>query len=141
MKPSIPPVRTLVTDSSPSRSWARLSLAWIMVLATALELLFVPERAAAQRPVGIDVSTFQGSIDWTKVKASGITFAWARASEGVGYTDPSFTINEANAQAVGVLIGAYHHGRFDLNTGLSGAAADANYRSEEHTSELQSLRH
>src|ERR1035441_6427784 len=127
MKPSIPPVRTLVTDSSPSRSWARLSLAWIMVLATALELLFVPERAAAQRPVGIDVSTFQGSIDWAKVKASGITFAWARASEGVGYTDPSFTINEANAPAAGVLIGAYHYARFDLNTGTSGATDEANY--------------
>ena len=127
MKPSTPPVGTLVTELSHSLSSARLSLAWIIVLAAALELLIVPERAAAQRPVGIDVSTFQGSIDWAKVKASGITFAWARASEGVGYTDPSFTINEANAQAAGVLIGAYHHGRFDLNIGLSGAAADANY--------------
>src|ERR1035438_9491434 len=127
MKPSTPPVGTLVTELSHSRPSAQLSLAWIMVLATALEMVIAPEPAAAQRPVGIDVSTFQGSIDWTKVKASGITFAWARASEGVGYTDPSFTINEANAQAAGVLIGAYHHGRFDLNIGLSGAAEDANY--------------
>ena len=98
-----------------------------MVLSVALELLIVPERAVAQRPVGIDISTFQGSIDWAKVKASGITFAWARASEGVGYTDPTFTINETNAVTAGVLIGAYHHGRFDLNTGTLGASDEANY--------------
>src|ERR1039458_9934968 len=120
MKPSTPPVRTLVTELSHSRPSARLSLAWIMVLATALGLLIAPERAAAQRPVGIDVSTSQGSINWARVKGNGITFAWAKATEGVGFTDGTFAVNEANAKAAGVLIGAYHYARFDLNTGTSG---------------------
>ena len=86
-----------------------------------------PERAMAQRPVGIDVSTWQGSIDWPSVKQSGISFAWARASDGTNYIDDTFANNEANAKAAGVLIGAYHHARFDLNTGPSGATAEANY--------------
>lgn len=127
MKSMILPVRTLGSVPSDSRSAARLSFTCLAVLATGLAMVLMPEHAVAQRPVGIDVSTFQGAIDWSSVKASGITFAWARATEGTGYIDPSFTINEANAKTAGVLIGAYHHARFDLNTGPSGAAAEANY--------------
>src|ERR1039458_10331256 len=123
MKPSTPPVGTLVTELSHSRPSAQLSLAWIMVLATALEMVIAPERAAAQRPVGIDVSTFQGSIDWTKVKASGITFAWARASDGMAF-DNTFTNNEVNAKAAGVLIGAYHNAEFELKFGTSAAITE-----------------
>src|ERR1035437_1315643 len=127
MKSSIPPAGTLVTELHYSRSSARRSLALIIVLATALELLIVPERAAAQRPVGIDVSASQSSIDWPNVKTAGISFAWSKATEGVGFTDGSFAVNEPNARASGVLIGAYHYARYDLNTGTSGATDEANY--------------
>ena len=127
MKASILPVSALSTDSNRSRYAPRRSLTSLAVLAAALAMVIVPVRALAQHPVGIDVSQFQGSINWTGVKGAGITFAWARASEGVGFTDPNFTVNETGAKAAGVLIGAYHHGRFDLNTGTSGATAEANY--------------
>ena len=126
MKSSIPPAGTLVTELHYSRSSARLSLAWLMVLSVALELLIVPERAVAQRPVGIDVSQFQYSIDWPSVKTAGISFAWARASDGTTIVDPYFTVNETSAQTAGVLIGAYHHGEFLSNLGTSGAIAEAN---------------
>src|ERR1035441_1240912 len=126
MKPSTPPGGTLVTELSHSLSSARLSLAWIMVFAAALELLIAPRRRSSGVPVGIDVSTFQGSIDWAKVKASGDTFAWARASDGMNF-DNTFTNNEVNAKAAGVLIGAYHNAEFEVNFGTSGAIAEANY--------------
>lgn len=127
MKFFVPPLRALRTDPSRSRPGVRLSFSFVAVLVAALEMVVLPERAMAQRPVGIDVSTWQGSIDWPSVKQSGISFAWARASEGTGYIDDTFANNEANAKAAGVLIGAYHHARFDLNTGPSGAIAEANY--------------
>lgn len=127
LKFSVPPVKPLVTDLIRSRPAARLSFTCIAVLVALLALVIVPNRAVAQRPVGIDVSTWQGLIDWPSVKQSGISFAWARASEGTNYIDPYFTINEANAKAAGVLIGAYHHAHFDTNTGPSGAIAEANY--------------
>ncbi len=71
----------------------------------------------AQRPLGIDVSSYQGSgIVWTSVKNSGVSFAWAKATEGVSVTDPDFTINAANAKAAGVLIGAYDFAHPEDNT-------------------------
>ncbi len=58
--------------------------------------------------VGIDVSKWQGSINWTSVRNSGIDFAFIKASEGVGYVDPYFTTNITGARDAGILAGAYH---------------------------------
>jgi GH25 family lysozyme M1 (1,4-beta-N-acetylmuramidase) len=57
---------------------------------------------------GIDVSRHQGNIDWNAVKASGINFAFMKATEGVDYTDPNYTTNAQGASAAGINIGAYH---------------------------------
>ena len=67
--------------------------------ASATLLLAAP--AFAQRPLGTDVSHYQGTINWTTVKNGGITFAWAKATESTGYTDPYFTINQNGARGVG----------------------------------------
>ncbi|MGE3243206.1 MAG: GH25 family lysozyme, partial [Pirellulales bacterium] len=37
---------------------------------------------------GVDVSNYQGSINWTSVKNAGIQFAFCKATEGVDYVDP-----------------------------------------------------
>ncbi|HEY1584444.1 MAG TPA: GH25 family lysozyme, partial [Polyangia bacterium] len=55
---------------------------------------------------GIDVSEFQGTINWPAVKASGHQFAFIRVSDGT-YQDPKFAANWAGAKAAGVLRGAY----------------------------------
>ena len=82
----------------------------------------------AQRPLGIDVSGHEGSgIDWVGVKNSGVTFAWAKSTEGTGFQDADFLINVTNAEAAGVLLGAYHYARYDLNLGLMGATNEANW--------------
>ncbi|MCM3174467.1 glycoside hydrolase family 25 protein [Paenibacillus sp. MER 99-2] len=57
---------------------------------------------------GIDVSRYQGTIDWAKVKASGMTFVFIKATEGRTYTDPNFQQNVAGALAAGMLVGTYH---------------------------------
>src|SRR5665213_120902 len=77
-------------------------------------LVFCGTTARGQRPMGIDVSSYQGgSINWSNVKSSGITFAWAKAGEGTTFNsltpqDSDFLINEVNAKAAGVLVGAYY---------------------------------
>lgn len=62
---------------------------------------------------GIDVSTWQGIIDWPKVKASGVDFAMLRASYGWKdkdkQTDSQFHRNRKEAKAAGVKCGAYHY--------------------------------
>jgi lysozyme len=57
---------------------------------------------------GIDVSHYQDLIDWTKVKKSGVRFAFIKASEGESYIDPSFEENIKGAVEAGVLPGTYH---------------------------------
>jgi len=62
---------------------------------------------------GIDVSTWQGDINWNKVKADGIEFAMLRSSFGKEnpdkQTDNKFWQNYKNAKAAGMPIGAYHY--------------------------------
>ena len=54
---------------------------------------------------GIDVSEFQGAINWSAVKAAGKQFAFIRVSDGT-YQDPKFATNWAGAKAAGILRGA-----------------------------------
>lgn len=56
---------------------------------------------------GIDVSRWQGTIDWNRVKAAGIQFAMIRISYGMGL-DSRFRENLAGAKAAGVPVGVYH---------------------------------
>jgi GH25 family lysozyme M1 (1,4-beta-N-acetylmuramidase) len=81
----------------------------------------------AARPLGIDVSSYQGNITWPSVAAAGISFAWSKATEGTGYQDAYFVGNQNNGKAAGVLMGAYHYARYDLHAGTAGATAEANY--------------
>ncbi|QQE80946.1 GH25 family lysozyme [Alicyclobacillus sp. SO9] len=73
---------------------------------------------------GIDVSQWQGAINWHDVAADGIVFSYIRATEGVGFTDPKFGQNMANAKAAGILEGAYHYATPDVS---NDAVAEAKY--------------
>ena len=58
---------------------------------------------------GIDVSKYQGVIDWSKVSKAGIQFAMVRASYGQTSRDSMFASNVAGAQKYGLAVGAYHY--------------------------------
>jgi lysozyme len=60
------------------------------------------------RLTGIDVSHFQGAVDWPAVKAAGCAFAFAKATEGAGIFDPDFHANWTGMKAAGLMRGAYH---------------------------------
>lgn len=57
---------------------------------------------------GIDVSKYQGLIDWSQVKQAGVQFAWIKATEGGDNADPQFQRNWAEAKAAGIPRGPYH---------------------------------
>ncbi len=63
--------------------------------------------ARAQGIQGVDVSEFQGTIDWPRVKAAGIAFAFVRVSDGVQHRDPTFAQNWAGTKANGIVRGVY----------------------------------
>lgn len=58
---------------------------------------------------GIDVSKYQGVIDWPKVKAAGIEFVIIRASYGKDGLDKCFKDNIEGAHVAGLPCGAYHY--------------------------------
>ena len=62
---------------------------------------------------GIDVSHHQGAIDWSQVAGAGTRFAFAKATEGRSYVDPTYATNKAGAALSGVVFGAYHFARPD----------------------------
>jgi lysozyme len=57
---------------------------------------------------GIDVSHYQGTVDWAKVKGAGNSFAFAKATESVGVVDAMFATNWPAMKDAGLLRGAYH---------------------------------
>ena len=65
---------------------------------------------------GIDVSTYQGNINWSAVKASGLDFAIVKATQGHAvnsnsylFTDRQFANNVTGAHDVGLKVGVYHY--------------------------------
>jgi lysozyme len=71
------------------------------------------------RPAGIDVSHYQGNVDWKRVKGSGIKFAFVKATEGMTYVDPTLRRNWPAIFKAGILVrGAYHFARVNSNPRL-----------------------
>lgn len=65
--------------------------------------------AARRYPIqGIDISRWQGEIDWASVKAAGTRFVYIKATEGGDHVDPAFQRNWEAARRAGVPRGAYH---------------------------------
>ena len=77
------------------------------VLASKATIEPLERRTLLSLALGIDVSHWDDTVNWTSVKGAGYTFAWAKATEGTGYFDDQFVANENNAKAAGVLIGAF----------------------------------
>lgn len=95
----------------------------------------VASTASAQRSRGIDVSSWQGSVNWTQVRNSGVDFAFIRATRGgttgtynqsdpnntlggntlsQSFTDPRFVSNIVGARNAGIFAGPYHFSRADI---------------------------
>ena len=66
--------------------------------------------SAASEPtyLGIDVSSWQGYIDYDKVRNDGVDYVYIKATEGATYTDEYLKYNYTNAKRVGMKVGFYH---------------------------------
>lgn len=72
---------------------------------------------------GIDVSHYQGEIDWQKLQSQGIDFAYIKATEGSSWVDETFEANWEEAAKTSMKVGAYHFFSFDSE----GATQAENY--------------
>jgi len=62
---------------------------------------------------GVDVSSYQGVIDWTSLAEQGISFAFIKSTEGSSLVDSQFEYNWQAAQQADLRVGAYHFFSFD----------------------------
>jgi GH25 family lysozyme M1 (1,4-beta-N-acetylmuramidase) len=112
---------------------AGLAVALVMALAPAASArsvsvspdAFVTGDATATVVEGIDVSHWQGTINWTKVAAAGKKFAIIKATESTNYIDPMYATNHAAAKAAGLWTGAYHFAQPSTTT--NDAVLEADY--------------
>lgn len=73
---------------------------------------------------GIDVSHWQGAIDWAKVAGAGKAFVYIKASEDTDFVDDRYATNRSRAKANGLYVGAYHFARPETTPGDAVAEAD-----------------
>jgi len=102
----------------------RFDAAALSTLFVALVFIFGSTPSFAQRPLGTDISHWQGSISattWTTAKNAGVAFAWTKATEGDYYTDNTIVNHVNGAKNAGVYIGLYHFARPSDNPNITGA--------------------
>ncbi|MFC3299802.1 lysozyme M1 [Arthrobacter agilis] len=58
--------------------------------------------------LGVDVSSYQGNVDWAAAYRQGSRFAYTKATEAVVYKNPSFGSQYQGAESAGMVRGAYH---------------------------------
>lgn len=67
-----------------------------------------PARSQVTEVSGVDLSKWQGDIDFVKIKGAGKTYVFIKATQGGGDVDPDYTRNLQNARAAGLATGSYH---------------------------------
>lgn len=66
------------------------------------------KRARALPIQGVDISRYQGEVDFGRLRAAGAHFVFIKATEGIDYVDPNFKRNWRGAQAAGLPRAGYH---------------------------------
>ncbi|HYA09292.1 MAG TPA: GH25 family lysozyme, partial [Gaiellaceae bacterium] len=95
-----------------------------IVVAVAVGWAGVPAAGAASYAKGLDVSHWNGAVDWIQVVGGGYSFLFAKATEGTTLTDPTYSINRAGTTGLGLRFGAYHFAR-PAGSGAAGIVASA----------------
>ena len=103
-------------------------LASIIILLTIVSSLFYfgiwhfNNPSSTRYPIrGVDVSSYQGNIDWAVLSKQNITFAFIKATEGSSFVDKHFMQNWKEASKTSLWVGAYHFFSFE-STGNAQAA-------------------
>ena len=95
-----------------------VSIAIVLIVAIVCLILngviILNSSSAEKYPVkGIDVSSYQGEIDWKELSGENISFVFIKATEGSSFVDKNFAYNFEEAQKTSLAVGAYHFFSYD----------------------------
>ncbi len=98
--------------------WVIIAILLLILLgsASAISSANMNTGEKAQYIEGVDVSHWQGDIDWNQVYQDGYRFAFVKATEGTNYVDSKFEDNMNNGSSAGLYMGAYHFAHPDSNS-------------------------
>ncbi len=110
---------------SDKKKIAAVTVLMLFILTCILAALFyyqVPNMVMARGygHRGIDVSHYQGDIDWENIEKQGIEFAYIKATEGSSHVDDCYEVNKNRAEEAGIRTGFYHFFSFE-SPGISQA--------------------
>jgi GH25 family lysozyme M1 (1,4-beta-N-acetylmuramidase) len=77
--------------------------------------------AAVTQTRGMDVSGWQGNVNWSSAKSKGARFAYVKATESTSYRNPYFAQQYTGSYYAGLIRGAYHFALPDRSTGTAQA--------------------
>ncbi|NJP46108.1 lysozyme [Actinacidiphila epipremni] len=104
----------------PELDWAGSQIAKHQAAAPGGHTVVTPNVAGTP---GLDVSGYQGNVNWASVAANGGRFAYIKATESTSYTNPYFTQQYNGSYNAGLIRGAYHFATPNTSSG----AAQADY--------------
>ncbi len=96
-----------------------ICIVFLIVTVTALGIVYngavlLNHPSKTEYPVrGVDVSVYQGTVDWQTLSAQDIDFAFIKATEGSSFVDSCFAYNYAEAQKQHMAVGVYHFFSYD----------------------------
>jgi GH25 family lysozyme M1 (1,4-beta-N-acetylmuramidase) len=111
-KPTVP-----IVDRHPDRDWMGSQVASHM----AKNATNAAAASAVVQTPGLDVSSWQGNVNWSSVAAKGAKFAIVKATEGTYYRNPYFSQQYTGAYNHGLIHGAYHFATPDTSSGTAQA--------------------
>ncbi len=85
-----------------------LLAAWVLIRIAPRAYEYFELAAWEYAVKGVDVSHYQGEIDWQALRAGGVRFAYIKATEGANLRDPRFAENWRGSREAGIPHGAYH---------------------------------
>jgi lysozyme len=92
-------------------TWTRAALSTALGAVLLLPAAGAAERsapAAQDQAVGVDLSKWQGAVDFAQIKAAGKTYVFVKVSQGSDGVDPDYQRNIDAARAAGLYVGSYH---------------------------------
>lgn len=107
----------------------------ILIIGLWWEGIFIPNSFKANNfPVkGIDVSSYQGEINWSQIEEQAIDFVFIKATEGSSFVDEKYSYNWEEAMKTNLRVGAYHFFSYD-SSGKTQAENFINTVPKENTS-------
>ncbi|MGI5959687.1 MAG: GH25 family lysozyme [Massiliimalia sp.] len=77
-------------------------------------IILLNQPSEKEYPVrGVDLSSYQGTVDWEILASQNIDFAFFKATEGSSFVDPRFAYNYSQAPKQGISVGVYHFFSYD----------------------------